>query len=93
MIKGYIIASDGGLSCPTDICGAVCCRATHFRPDRPPPCEYLTDSNSCELHDAGGKACKPVGCAEYPRGQADIDGINRQAEEMGFTERCQLSFS
>ena len=89
MILGYI-ATDGGMRCPTDICGAVCCKATHFRPDKRAPCEYLTDKLTCELHDVGGIKCKPMGCVEYPRSQRDIDAINRLAESAGFTERCQL---
>jgi hypothetical protein len=40
----------------------------------------------------GGRACKPVGCADYPNNQADIDMINKQAEQNGFSERCQLRF-
>lgn len=92
MISGYI-ATDRGDRCPTDICGAVCCRASHFRPDKGPPCEFLTDQLSCELHDAGGIKCKPWGCAEYPKNNADIDSINKQAEAHGFTERCQLRVS
>jgi len=92
VIEGYI-ATDGGLKCQTDICGAVCCRSAHFRPDREPPCEYLTDHLTCELHDVGGKACKPLGCAEYPRSQVDIDMINELAEQGGFAERCLLRFA
>jgi hypothetical protein len=90
-VTGYVI-ENGIPRCPTEVCNAVCCRATHFRPDRPPPCEYLTAKNTCELHDVGGRACKPVGCADYPNNQADIDMINKQAEQNGFSERCQLRF-
>ena len=76
--------------CRTEICNAVCCRSSHFRPDRNPPCEYLTDKNSCELHDVGGPSCKPKGCYDFPRNQADIDMINKLAEQKGFKERCLL---
>lgn len=89
-VTGYLTGPDGQKRCPVDVCGAVCCRASHFRPDRKPPCEYLTDRLTCELHEAGGPSCKPVGCWTYPRSQADIDAINRLAEAAGFEERCQL---
>lgn len=80
-VEGYI---DG--RCPTEICNAVCCRATHYIPGLPGPCSHLVN-NQCELH---GTPDKPKGCTQYPRNQADIDMINKQAEEAGFTERCQL---
>ena len=92
MLSGYIIDEGGNKSCPTDICKAVCCKATHFRPDKKPPCEYLTAKLNCELHNVGGVKCKPLGCYEYPRSQADINAINLQAEKEGFSERCQLEF-
>lgn len=85
-VVGFLIATDGQARCPTEICGAVCCKATHYIPGLPGPCEHLTESLQCELHDNG----KPGGCASYPRNQADIDKINEQAERAGFSERCQL---
>lgn len=90
-VEGYIIATDGKQQCPTDICNAVCCRATSFRADKPGPCEYLDqDRNLCTLHSIGGQICKPYGCYVYPRNQMDIDVVNQQAELAGLSERCQL---
>ena len=91
-IKGYIKDINRFDVCPVDQCHAVCCRSQHFRPDKPAPCEYVQDNHLCELHVAGGPRCKPLGCVEYPRSQADIDGVNKSAEEAGFTERCMLYF-
>ena len=90
-IKGYISDENGNIRCPTEVCNAVCCRSSHFVPGIPGPCDFLnTCTNRCGLHELGGPKAKPVGCFEYPRNQADIDSINRQAEAAGFTERCQL---
>ena len=61
-----------------------------FRPDKPGPCEYLTDRNTCELHEAGGVACKPLGCYLYPQQQSDVEGMNRQLEQSGIALRCHL---
>ena len=92
MIKGYIPAPNGGLMCDVSVCKAVCCRSGNFRPDRKPPCEYLQSDSRCELHVVGGPPCKPSGCNDYPKSQADIDGVNAGAEAAGFTERCLLRF-
>ena len=78
--------------CDTSKCKAVCCRSGNFRPDKKPPCEYLREDNLCELHVVGGPPCKPMGCNDYPRSQADIDGVNKGAEAAGFSERCLLRF-
>ena len=91
-IEGYVKQADGSLACDTDTCKAVCCRSGNFRPDRKPPCEYLEADNKCELHKVGGHNCKPKGCWDYPRSQADIDSVNAGAEAQGFTERCLLRF-
>lgn len=63
-----------------------------FRPDKPGPCEYLTERYTCELHEVGGLPCKPSGCSQYPIDQADIDGMNAQIEKAGISERCILRF-
>lgn len=86
-VIGYIPNPDGGLMCNVAVCNAVCCRATHYLPGLPGPCNHLTWDNLCGLHNSG----KPAGCASYPRNQADIDMINKQAERAGYTERCLLS--
>lgn len=91
-VRGYIPATNGGLACDVSACKAACCRAMSFRPDRPGPCEYLTERYTCELHEAGGPPCKPLGCNLFPRDQADIDGMNAQLEAAGIKERCILRF-
>jgi hypothetical protein len=85
-VEGYITAEDGTKSCPIDVCHSVCCKATHHIPGLAGPCSELTQGGLCGLHLSG----KPKGCSQYPRNQADIDMINKQAREAGFTERCQL---
>ena len=85
-IKGYIETPNGELKCDTARCNAVCCKATNHIPGLPGPCSELTKDNLCSLHTKG----KPRGCEQYPRHQADIDHINKQAEAAGFTERCLL---
>lgn len=92
MVTGYIKDEYGREVCPVEVCKAVCCRAQHFRPDKNPPCEYLLSDFMCELHKVGGLACKPKGCGDYPRSQADIDGVNEAAKRAGLTERCSLRF-
>lgn len=87
-VSGYVSDGKGGLRCPTEICGAVCCKATHYVPGLQGPCSHLTADLLCGLHGGG----KPAGCATYPLSQADIDKINEQAERAGFPERCQLRF-
>lgn len=89
-VQGYIDDGRGGKRCPVETCGAVCCRASHYLPGRKGPCELLGPDRMCIPHKLGGIKAKPWGCAEYPRNQADIDAINRQAEAAGFTERCLL---
>ena len=42
------------------------------------------------MHVEGGPEGKPKGCYDFPRTQADIDEINRQAEAAGYEERCIL---
>jgi len=91
--KGYIESKRGGLACDVSVCLAACCRAMSFRPDKPGPCEYLTDRYTCKLHEVGGPNCKPMGCHLYPRNQADIDGMNAQLETAGIKERCILRFN
>lgn len=90
-ITGYII-KDGANQCPVDVCKAVCCRSTHYIAGLPGPCEKLTADFKCREHERGGIKAKPWGCAEYPRNQLDIDQINKQAENAGLRERCQLRF-
>lgn len=92
-VSGYIIEEGKAPRCPIEICGAICCMSSSFRPDRKGPCEYLTKELSCELHKIGGPRCKPLGCHEYPRSQADIDAINKLAKDLGFTQRCQLNIT
>lgn len=87
-VVGYVLDETLGWRCPTEVCGAVCCRATHYIPGLPGPCDHLTAGLKCSLH---GTADKPAGCQNYPRNQADIDKINEQAERAGFSERCQLT--
>ncbi len=89
---GLVPADNGGMACPVDQCKAACCRCMSFRPDKPGPCEYLTERHTCELHEVGGDNCKPMGCVNYPLSQADIDGMNQQIEASGITERCLLRF-
>lgn len=92
MIKGMAPAKNGGYRCPVEICKAACCRAMSFRPDKPGPCEFVTDGHECKLHLIGGLACKPLGCVQYPKDQADIDAMNEKLEAAGIAERCQLEF-
>lgn len=87
-VTGYIEQPDGSKRCPTEICNAVCCRATHYIPGLPGPCNHLVN-NQCSLHGSG----KPKGCDQYPRNQADIDMINKQAADAGFSERCLLQIA
>ncbi len=89
---GLVPAENGGMRCQVEICKAACCRCSSFRPDKPGPCEYLTERHTCELHEVGGDACKPKGCADYPQTQSDIDGMNQQLESAGIQERCLLQF-
>jgi len=88
-VLGYVGEGDDK-RCPTEICNAACCRASSAYPGKPGPCEHLDlDVNLCMLH---GTPQKPGGCVQYPRHQADIDVVNRQAEKAGLAERCQLIF-
>ena len=89
---GLVPAENGGMRCQTEICKAACCRCSSLSPDKSGPCEYLTERNTCELHEVGGNSCKPVGCAEYPLAQSDINGMNEQIEAAGIQERCLLRF-
>lgn len=82
-VTGYVWGDNGLPRCPTEICDAYCCKTGTLFPDMPPPCEYLTKARTCYFHDRGGLAAKPLGCTEYPRNQADIDHMNRNAPEGG----------
>lgn len=89
-VTGLVPAANGGMRCQTEICGAICCKTWSFRPDTPGPCEFLTEDLQCELHLVGGPPCKPMGCAQFPLSQADVDGMNAQLEALGVPERCLL---
>ena len=87
-LLGYI--QEGGRNrCPTEKCDAFCCKTASVFPDASPPCEYLTDKLSCYFQDRGGIGAKPFGCVAYPRNQADIDAMNKNA--VGDF-RCHLRF-
>ncbi len=87
-ILGYIV-EDGKRRCPTEKCGAFCCKSASVFPDMPPPCEYLTEKLSCYFQDRGGVGAKPFSCVQYPRSQVDIDHMNKDA--VG-DYRCHLRF-
>ena len=87
-LLGYVM-KDGVPSCPTDKCGAYCCTTGAIFPDMEPPCKYLNENLNCYFHERGGYAAKPLCCTEYPRSQADIDHMNRNA--VG-DDRCLLRF-
>ena len=85
-VYGYI--QDGpNRRCPTEICGAYCCKTASLFPIDKPPCQFLTGKLSCSFQDKGGMGAKPFGCVMYPRSQADIDHMNKDAPEGGG---CQL---
>ena len=83
-VLGYI---DG--KCPTDKCGAFCCKKASCFPDKPGPCEFLQDDLLCYLHVHGGRSCKPRGCNDYPRNQRDVDLMNERNGAVGEF-RCWL---
>lgn len=87
-LLGYVM-KDGVVSCPTEKCGAYCCKTGAVFPDMKPPCHYLQENLKCYFHERGGRSAKPLGCTVYPRHQADIDYMNRNA--VG-EERCLLRF-
>lgn len=87
-VKGYIWDETmGRWRCPTELCKALCCRTHTLWPDTPPPCEYLTTEHYCSIHQRGGLSAKPFGCAIFPRSQADIDKLNKQAID---NDHCRL---
>lgn len=85
-VEGY---RDG--RCPTEICGAVCCRVMDQWGRAGTCCEALDrESLSCRPHARGGPACKPLSCWLWPLGPADIDKVNELAQRFGHAGRCQL---
>ena len=87
-VSGFIMDEETGqLRCPTEKCNAFCCRTGSVWPDGPVPCEFLTD-NQCAIQKRGGMGAKPFGCVSYPRSQADVDHMNRNA---AGEYRCYLS--
>lgn len=86
-VYGYVWDGKGGRRCPTEICGAYCCKTASLFPSEKPPCPFLTERLSCSFQDKGGMGAKPYGCVMYPRSQADIDSMNKDAPEGGG---CQL---
>ena len=85
-IYGYVW--DGpNRRCPTEICGAYCCKTGTLFPMDKPPCPFLTEKLSCIFQDRGGMAAKPHGCVSFPRSQADIDHMNKDAPKG---KGCQL---
>ena len=84
-VLGYVWDGKGGRRCPTEICGAYCCKTGSLFPMDKPPCPYLTDNLACLFQDKGGLAAKPFGCVSFPRSQADIDRMSQ-----GATVGCQL---
>ena len=84
-VEGYV---DG--KCPTDICGAVCCKVCNLQGRvGEGPCEFLDSDDLCRLHKMNVH-CKPVSCLVWPTSQESIDGANKLAERLGFAGRCQL---
>lgn len=80
--------------CPTEICGAVCCRTADLLDGAvgSGPCRFLNEETlGCRLHEKG-RACKPIACLVWPVRQGDIDSTNEKAARLGFKERCQLRF-
>jgi len=76
--------------CPTEKCDAFCCKTGSLFADMPPPCTYLLENKQCWFHVKGGMGAKPYGCVQYPRSQADVDHMNRNA--VGDF-RCYLTVS
>ena len=90
-VEGYVPDGKGGLRCPTDVCGGLCCEAIPLIGAlSDAPCRFWNaETKGCGLEEQGGKAAKPVSCLVWPRRQADIDMVN---ERFGQGERrCQLS--
>lgn len=86
VVEGY--NEDG--TCPTDVCNAICCRLSSLDGKvGAGPCEFLTDSNLCSLHERSIH-CKPVSCLVWPTSPKSIEKMNEIAEREGFKERCQL---
>lgn len=84
-VLGYVWDGKGGRRCPTEVCGAHCCKTGSLFPMDKPPCQFLTAGLSCSFQDKGGLAAKPFGCVSYPRSQEDIERMNK-----GVKIGCQL---
>ena len=89
VVKGYVWNDDKTAKrCPTEKCGAYCCSNGALYPNGATPCKFLSAKLSCGIQDKGGVGAKPFGCVMFPRSQADIDSMNKDA--IG-EHRCHLS--
>ena len=89
----------GDWACPTDVCGALCCRQDPWKGREHQPCQFLSEDKLCELHHSiNGHSYKPQWCSVWPRSQQDVDSFNKAAlKEYGpghpmHMKQCQLKF-
>jgi len=89
-VQGYILLEGGGVCCPVDKCGAICCKVQNIFSGEALPCSFLTDDLLCFFHKVGDYTCNPYCCALFPENQNDIDVVNKLEKEQGLEGRCQL---
>ncbi len=87
-VTGYVDDGNGGLRCPTEICGALCCVKINWKGVNGQRCEFLTDDLRCMFQAERGMACKPMSCAAWPKQQLDVDFVNERWAQGA--KRCCL---
>ena len=88
-VDGYVWDDDlKAWRCPTEKCGALCCKNINLKGQMGKRCQLLADDLLCDLHRIGGPATKPVSCWIWPRNQESIDILNERFADGDV--RCYL---
>ena len=75
------------MTCPTDICNALCCRVAAPYPDpETGECIHLRADLLCDIEVNYGKIVKPWVCYVFPRTQYAKDSVNAKSNIY----QCQI---